>query len=691
MADNDLIFSLPLDPGQPVNLVFGAGSVEAPDVVLPAIEMGHGESVGSVGRQLKDKRSYGDLNIVQNPFSLGLAFSSSSLAVWPSGYALQGAYRHFYSGNYGTQLKTAEIESLVLPGYVLTDVFGGDEVAVPVYAATPGVLGGATGESLGVIVGIVYAGVGFAVGTSESHAVVVTNDKQFAVDANHGQSLAVDLKIESTVTTAGTGESVALTLDVYDLMPIRQYVGESLEAALATLPVLQMNLGHGESQSAAAEFHPTSYFTMAWASGESQSPITLITQSALSIGLSTGETHAVTTLTVPPRTGFDFAASVGESFGASLSTALNLGDVFLCEGQTVAVTALGEDPPYRFGAGESMSVGMGVVTAIPMTFHTGESSTRALDTRPPAFLRADLFAGASISYLSMEVQYRATFHCAMHDGTYVTATEQTSTTTYDLADPVLYVDTLDWLVDMNAFEFMEMRPSFQYNKGAGILVTVDLQCRPAFSIGFATGESWRLEANSRYLAVDLTAPTAAIYPSEFFYVEPRINLCYPNVFPDADAMEVELDFTDDSCYADYMFAGQSMAMALSARHQMTVGGVSVGESFAFDITLVQPWRVNFAVGTRMDFYLATDIIIRPVFPSGESLKATFEETSIEFVTGESVVATLHTTFDVEFLERGCLDNEYRYLKPDGFEDVEKFNPVAVELEPFAHDIKARCF
>ena len=79
------------------------------------------------------------------------------------------------------------------------------------------------------------------------------------------------------------------------------------------------------------------------------------------------------------------------------------------------------------------------------------------------------------------------------------------------------------------------------------------------------------------------------------------------------------------------------------------------------------------------------------FFGGEGFETRLEEPTVEAFTGESISVGLTITFEVEFLERGCLDNEYKYMTPNGDEDKEKFNPVAVELEPFAHEIKARCF
>ena len=76
--------------------------------------------------------------------------------------------------------------------------------------------------------------------------------------------------------------------------------------------------------------------------------------------------------------------------------------------------------------------------------------------------------------------------------------------------------------------------------------------------------------------------------------------------------------------------------------------------------------------------------------TGESMALSFYVPPIIGATGEHVEASLTTIYEVVFLEDGCLDNEYIWQDENGDPIPEKFNPVPVELDPFQHDLKARC-
>ena len=156
-------------------------------------------------------------------------------------------------------------------------------------------------------------------------------------------------------------------------------------------------------------------------------------------------------------------------------------------------------------------------------------------------------------------------------------------------------------------------------------------------------------------------------------------------------MEVELDFNEESCYADFIYDGQYMRSALSCIYTVAPVQWVEGSRLDFNLTISDLWRLRFWVGERLDFYLGTVPVFPISFSTGESLRGIFEEPSVPMAAGESVELELTITFEVGFLEQGCLDNEYKYMTPNGDEDKEKFNPVTVELEPFAHELKARCF
>ena len=52
---------------------------------------------------------------------------------------------------------------------------------------------------------------------------------------------------------------------------------------------------------------------------------------------------------------------------------------------------------------------------------------------------------------------------------------------------------------------------------------------------------------------------------------------------------------------------------------------------------------------------------------------------------------LVSKYDVAFLEEGCLDNEFQYQNLSGDIVIELFTPVAVEGDPFKHELQATCY
>ena len=58
---------------------------------------------------------------------------------------------------------------------------------------------------------------------------------------------------------------------------------------------------------------------------------------------------------------------------------------------------------------------------------------------------------------------------------------------------------------------------------------------------------------------------------------------------------------------------------------------------------------------------------------------------INIYQGEHMEFQMKLTYDVEWQETGCLDNEWTY------ENKAENTTVAVEQTPFRHSLKARCY
>lgn len=683
-----------LNPGAFFEIQWATGESFQSTITVPLtlgeVTAWHGESIGGQSRRVwKDVRLYPAVQALQNPFSLGLAFAANALQSWPAGYNLVGTTRHFLSGLDGIALTTAEPTSLVTPAWQNQAIFGGAEGDYPVYASTPGVLAVTCGESLASTLRLEWVGVSPALVCGEALGTAVATDRRMSIDSSAGEALGFDLAIESTVTTAATGESVVLTLDVYDLVGLPGFDGATLSTDLRTDMALPSSSSAGEQLTTALTAHPAAYMTVAFSHGESVVPADVKRQAVMAADLSASESFAVA-LDLPPRPGFEPRMSVGESFAMTVSFALHLGTVQAGEGPSLSIASLDEDPPYRHAVGESMSVAMVAYPNFAPRFHCGESYPPALTVKPGEGLTLHLGTGEWMVSAS-DVAKMQTFSMTFFQGVFIAPTESTATTEYDLAEPITYVESLGWPDAMNAWDFNGLAPSWKFNKGPGIVVKADLSIRPRFQIQFAAGESFGFKdmPDNQFvmdLAVGYVTP-----PSEFFYIEPRINLCYPNVFPSADNMEVELEFADESCYADCWYEGQSLHSKL-ATYMQGVMSLSCGERATAVLNVYPQPLYLFWHGQELICRLSTIDSMATKIQVGGALSITFEEPTVPFYEGVSITATLKTTIDVEFLEQGCLDNEYIHLTENGDRDLTKDTyGIAMELEPFAHDIKARCY
>lgn len=537
----------------------------------------------------------------------------------------------------------------------------------------------------------------FEFSTGEDVSVDVSTDGVLVVDYFDGGVVEVDLCVDTAVDPfIEAGEELSVGVETYPqiLLDVDFGTGEEGVFELDTNELFDISVGSGEEVEVELTAYPRHEIDIVFESGDELS-VSLTTQPLFE---NLGEVEFLdgaavdSDLDVPEGNALSVVFSVGVDFyPETISTASSLGSLEFFDGITLDVASVDELSNYRFADGVIFVAEMSVSASVDSDLFDGVELSVDIDTRPPAGLSCTLWEGAEFAFPSMNLLVSAPLRVTFGEGVYITATESTSTTSFDLeGDPVSYPNRLQWWLDMNQFEFIDMLPSFVWGHGTGIVVQADLQARPRFSISCATGESFAMVRGYDYMEVEAFSGLQGL-SQEFIHLEPHINLCYPNVIPNADAMEVELDFNEETCYADFLYEGQYLRSALSCVYTVAPVQWVEGSRLDFDLTISDPWRLRFWVGERLDFYLGTVPVFPISFSTGESLRGTFEEPSVPMATGESVELELTITFEVEFLEQGCLDNEYKYMTPNGDEDKEKFNPVAVELEPFAHEIKARCF
>lgn len=205
-----------------------------------------------------------------------------------------------------------------------------------------------------------------------------------------------------------------------------------------------------------------------------------------------------------------------------------------------------------------------------------------------------------------------------------------------------------------------------------------------------TGHTLKLEQGYELVDVNIKTGEEVRRPFEALYTEPKINLCYPNVFPSPDNMEVELEWNEESCYSDFLWGGESIRVDLSTIKSY-VPMAYEGQTFYADFVIYDLWRARIWVGEMLIPTLSTVPALYPKMFHGESFEVDLAPHEAKAHTGESLEASLEISYYVEFLEKGCLENEFIPIDENGDPDIEKRSPVTIEGEPFLHDIKARCF
>lgn len=659
---------------------------------LGEIAFTSGESLGDFFHEFKDLRNNPSVTSLPLPYSLGLSFLASSQGTWPPAYTLSGQYRHFYSSSFGTPLSISVSSPLVLPAVVsMVELFGTGNGFYPIYSTTSEYIGATSGEAISIGVSLQFVGVGSNAGAGEALSWTLATVRQLSIeDFTAGETLSFNLAIESTQIEGAVGENFTASLDVYDLVGASLGVGDTIEASLSTLPSLIFSISAGESATSTPEWHAASYFSIALSTGEGITA-TIATGSTFEVEWGFGSSIDAG-FSTPSRADMTIQGWTGSTFTpVYLQTSFSLGSIQIATGVQISVLSVDEVSNYRAANGEALEATLEATQSMSAPVSTGERLSLDLTPAPGGELAVRLYDGSNFVQSSMDVLEAIYLHCNLFTGVWVQATESTASTSFDLEGPPMYHNTLDWWLEANQFEFIDLPPSFVYGTGAGVVVKADLSTRPRFTIAFTTGESFSTVSQSRYIEdVALQFGTLDL-PREYLYVEPHINLCYPNVFPLADNMEVELDFNEDSCYTDMLMMGENVSFKVSATFGLQIPLIATGEMLTTTLTTYGIWAVRFSHGQALITTLGTTASMELYVRTGEVVQETFEEPSVLFYCGESFEATLQTTFDVEFTERGCLDNEYVYMTETGDEDKDKFSPAAVELAPFSHDIKARCF
>lgn len=226
----------------------------------------------------------------------------------------------------------------------------------------------------------------------------------------------------------------------------------------------------------------------------------------------------------------------------------------------------------------------------------------------------------------------------------------------------------------------------EYYHGDKWTMVVDLSTRPRFQMEFYDGASlYQIDPIILGEIEVFEGPSVSIGD---MYDDVNFKLCYGNFIPDGDVANIELIGEYGSCEESWTFGeGAHVDLFMENNVQFQVNTYA-GQYMAFDLyidplMLFLAWSGEFIRISNPEF-------VPPIF-EGAMVSMAFEEHAWRAQEGATLEVSLTTEYDVEFLEVGCLDNEFVPADEHGDADWEKFNPVPVELEYYRHSIKARCF
>jgi hypothetical protein len=503
-----------------------------------------------------------------------------------------------------------------------------------------------------------------------------------------GGEATVSLSTEYVLSLdIGSGETATSELDTHPSIPVQPvalYDGAEASFVLATTTY---NLGIdpiqvGEEFNVVLDAHPVIDIAASIYDGAETPSVPLWTRVAIPAPFY-GDAEAVIDITLAPAIGLTISVFDGaDAELGDLSTAIQFGNALGYEGAEAAV-ALDTLENYKFYEGTTVDVDLATETTIVPGASDGESVALDLSVFPSEGMgtfRAYDGADAKLDILLL-----------------------TAVLLYpnEIKDPGAFNwDVLGFMgIDLNngsccpindshtRIELTDGPAPDQRYDGDKTVFTADLSTLPRFSVSFAEGAFFE-GVDPEYLTFNFFDGTAGLISAvqNDYY---NFNLCKGNFIPDGDHVNVELVSVDlANCESTLILDGAESHLDIQANPNFQVP-LPEGARMEFELVYTTAWILNIWDGPYM---VISNPEFNPTFYAGEMSSFVFEEKDIYAFSGEAMsLSGLSVDYSVEFLEVGCLDNEFVPMNENGDADMDKFNPVPVELDFFSHSIKAICY
>ena len=379
---------------------------------------------------------------------------------------------------------------------------------------------------------------------------------------------------------------------------------------------------------------------------------------------------------------------IGENAEFDLSLGANLGDIVFDDGIEAAFDNLENEPHTYIYVGEQVSAS--VYTQMTLPGEAGEGAELEIDlTIGPSegigtfsIIHGEEHAVQTLALLKAVI-LGVTFY-----NSYMFHVGAPYIGTFMDMDSGCCANHYPGQQDFHKIEMNDAEFGDQKFDGDRIRATVDFQTQPRFRFNFTHGETLRaVEDNTFLMSPRMNTGETLRVSLESNHI--NFPLCPVNFIPDGDNVYVELDYIDDAtCYADYFHTGETFAVHSFQVNQNFQERYYDGARMDMELTLRDAWVIRAYTGEQARWRNPAEVEARAY--TGEQARVDFYVAPIIGGTGEALEASLTTIYEVVFLEDGCLDNEYIWQDENGDPIPEKFNPVPVELDPYQHDLKAKC-
>lgn len=466
------------------------------------------------------------------------------------------------------------------------------------------------------------------------------------------------------------------------------YTGETGQIDnLATDATLAPNAYVGEFMSAVVQDSPPWYPEFNFYEGAALTPT--LNFGDFAIGFFPGHTGETLTAVVADRPAetLSFTMYEGASGTFDMSLAANLGVIDARDGATVTADTIDFDEIWQMYDGATMVGDVSTEDTMSPNAYSGETATASVTDFPSEGMGTfRAYDGAALESGPLTALV-AVFLSVNFVDSYMFQAGLPALGSYFDLDVSCCTDHDPGQQDIHHIELNHAPFPDEHYHGDRVKIDADLSTNQRFSFNFYTGETASTVDNVPYILGANSFDGAAA--SFNFESEVNFRLCPGNFIPDGDNVVVELDFTDnEDCDANYARTGESLELTYLEANQNFQPGKFTGETMIFDLFVpTDQLSLRAYAGETMSLPTEFD----PTFRTGESAAFQFYEAPIVGAHGEYMEADITIRYEVRFDEVGCLDNDFIYQDENGDPIPEKFNPVPVELDPYQHDILARCF